>query len=70
MEEVDPIGFAEWYKRYKARMDVIVDGICNSANTYVTMPRSNTYNFYFDMKGMRNDLIKHIYRTSVMPTSR
>lgn len=70
MEDVDTGSFTEWYKRYNARLDVIVDGICNSANTHITMPRSNAYNFYFDTKSMRDDLMKNIYRTSTMPETR
>lgn len=70
MQEPSSIEFEEWYKLHKARLDMIVDGICNSANRHVTMPKSNVYNFYFDLKSMRDDLLKHLYSTSVMSTMR
>ena len=64
MHERELEDFENWYKRYQTRLDAIVDGICNSVEKYVTMPKSNVYNFYFDTQGMRNDLLKHMYRTS------
>lgn len=64
MHERELEDFESWYKRYQTRLDDIVDGICNSAEKYVTMPKSNVYNFYFDAQSMRDDLLKHLYRTS------
>lgn len=56
--------FESWYKCYQGRLDAIVDGICDSVVKYVTMPKSNAYNFYFDTQSMRDDLLNHLYRTS------